>query len=44
MQSAIDATSRTATLVTSFEEHRASLAERKNFRRSIKIDDKLQTA
>ena len=40
MRSTIQATGRAPALVTSFEEHRASLAERKNYRRSSKIDDK----
>ena len=44
MRSTIQPTGRAPALVTSFEEHRASLAERKNYRRSTKIDDKLPEA
>ena len=38
---AAEATTRAPALVTGVEEHRASLSERKNYRRSKKIDDKL---
>ena len=38
------AAARPPTLVSSLEERRASLAERKNYRRARKIDDRLPQA